>query len=227
MDANHSDRVLSITKTGDGSDTLYSTEFSAHYHSTHGAIQESNHVFIDAGLAYCRDQYHTPIKVLEIGFGTGLNAFLSLQFSNANAISIDYHTIEAYPVTFDIVESLNYTKDPILHKAFLKLHRLSWNATYSIDSHFIFHKSLGLFEKVELFEDYSVIFFDAFAPGCQPHLWEASFLQRICDKLRPGGILVTYCAQGAFKRTLKSIGMQVDGIPGPPGKREMTRAIKL
>ena len=229
MDSKRINAEVKREITSDGSDTLYSTTFEAHYHSTHGARQESIHVFINSGLEYIR-KHLAPIKeikILEIGFGTGLNALLTATYAQDQAQAIYFHTIEAYPVEITEALNLNYPKTDQEISLFEQIHKSTWNDDHRLNPDFILHKTLDLFELAQFRENYNLIYFDAFAPQCQPYLWQPDFLGRLCERLSPGGVLVTYCAQGAFKRALRSVGMKVEGIPGPPGKREMTRATKL
>jgi len=215
--------------TDDGSQSIRSSEFEVSYHSKHGAVQESMHVFIDAGLRALPPSF-MPIHIFEMGFGTGLNAYLSLLETQGDTPDIYYTSIEAYPLTPETYQSLDY---PVFLKQnssdyFQMLHEAKWDAGFQqITSKFHLRKIQGQIESLQLEDTFHVIFYDAFAPGSQPQLWEAPVMQKMYDLLKPGGILTTYCAQGAFKRTLKAIGFQVEPLPGPPMKREMTRARKL
>lgn len=214
--------------TEDGSSTLYSDQFGAHYHSTHGALNESMHVFIEHGLEYLRINKNVKrIKILEFGFGTGLNALLALRFASEHAIGIDYHTLEAYPVKATQLQKLNYTTSVGYSKEFDLLHECNWNTKIEVTDQFKIHKSHIKFEDYEEQDNYEIIFFDAFAPTTQSHLWEVPILKKCYNSLSKGGILVTFCAKGSFKRNLKSLGFSVERLPGPPGKREMTRALKI
>jgi len=225
--SNNTDDAVSLAITKDGSYTLYAPRFSSHYHSTHGARQESNHVFIGAGLDYYLNTQRSSLAILEMGFGSGLNALLAQVYAEQKQLPVLYETVEAYPIQEEIISTLNYHRTDEEKVIFDQLHLLSWDIEHTISDHFRFRKYLGLIEEVQLLSTYDIIFYDAFGPGSQPHLWQEEVLEKLCSRLVQGGILVTYCAQGAFKRALKAIGMQVEGIPGPPGKREMTRAIKL
>lgn len=215
-----------IVETGDGSSTIFSKNFDAHYHSIHGARQESEHVFIDAGLRHYLDNHNDPISILEIGLGTGLNCFLTALYANNKPCDIFYHGVEAYPIEEGLVKNLSYPANGEQNALLEKIHQCAWREEVKLHEHFTLLKSLTKFEEIELESRYNIIYFDAFAPACQPHLWESAFLQRMYDCLLPSGLLVTYCAKGSFKRALKEVGFTVEGIPGPPRKREMTRATK-
>ncbi|MEM6726158.1 MAG: tRNA (5-methylaminomethyl-2-thiouridine)(34)-methyltransferase MnmD [Bacteroidota bacterium] len=223
--------------TGDGSHSISSGKFGVSYHSRHGAIQETQHVFIDAGLRFKAVQSDS-ISILEIGFGTGLNALMTYLEAAKRNLSIHYHTIEAYPIDPDFLDQFNYIEllagehpvsldAPIASFAFRQMHALAWNEMHVLDPPFYFHKMLGLFEEVSFPSGIELVYFDAFAPNAQAEFWEVPFLQKVYDCMAPEGALVTYCAKGSFKRNLKAVGFTVERLPGPPGKREMTRALKL
>lgn len=217
-----------IQTSGDGSHTVLSKTFEdVTYHSRHGAIAESNVVFIDAGLNYHLSRGKKQIKVFEMGFGTGLNALLSYIWSREKQVSVDYQTVEAYPLESHIFLQLNYAEILGEKSVFESLHTIAWDQKHVIADFFSFNKHLSLVEDVKIDGRVDVIFYDAFAPSSQPHLWEIPILEKMYGVLNNGGILVSYCAQGAFKRNLKTCGFLVESIPGPPGKREMTRAVKL
>ena len=217
-----------IQLSGDGSHTMISRLFdNTTYHSRHGAISESNVVFIDAGLNYHLLQEKKQIRVFEMGFGTGLNALLSYIWSKIHQIDISYQTVEAYPINSSVAEQLNYSSILGEKSIFDLLHNLSWDEKHLIRDTFTFQKYHCLIEEVKITDHVDVIYYDAFAPSNQPHLWEVPILSKMYDLLDDGGILVSYCAQGAFKRNLRFCGFQVESIPGPTGKREMTRAIKF
>ena len=221
------DKVARIIETEDGSHSLYSEQFAVGYHSKYGAIQESQHVFIQAGLAPALAT-KSAVRVFEMGFGSGLNAYLSLLFSNEQQKTIYFETVESFPIPLDQAAALNYTSFlKGSNSEFLALHQCPWNEPAIISPQFTLHKNLGTIQEVSLSGDFDLVFFDAFAPSSQPELWETPVLGKIYEAMAHGGIFVTYCAKGVFKRTLRAIGFQVEGIPGPPGKREMTRAIKL
>lgn len=221
-----------ILITGDGSHSLRSHQFAVPYHSTHGAINESRHVFIEMGVRPALRAGEKEISILEIGFGTGLNALLVWQMAAAHPdVQFNYRTIERYPISAASAGALNYPE--LLEVApadFLALHEAAWDEPVAISPNFSLFKINGDF--FATLTDHSaswanVIFYDAFAPASQPELWEPEILSRCARVLQHNGTLVTYCAKGQFKRNLKQVGLRVEPLPGPPGKREMTRARKL
>ncbi|MFT4568916.1 MAG: tRNA U34 5-methylaminomethyl-2-thiouridine-forming methyltransferase MnmC [Saprospiraceae bacterium] len=225
MDSKKDFAVVNTSKTADGSDTLYSSVFDAHYHSSHGAKQESNHVFIQEGLNhYSRLHSKNTISILEIGMGTGLNVLLTLLCSDAPQVY--YTTIEGYPISPELSKELNYAGNTQEQAYFDLIHESPWEEWINLNESFKLYKNHSLFEEVDYKEQYDIVYFDAFAPSTQPHLWTTDLLSSIVTAMNPGGILVTFCAQGAFKRELKSLNLEVERVPGPPGKREMTRAVK-
>ena len=220
---------IEIITTSDGSHSLINNELKETYHSTHGAIQESNHVFIKHGLQFWLDRNESKeISILEVGFGTGLNALLTLQESLKHVKKIHYTTLEAFPVPIELIDQLNYAQQLDFESAgkyFQSLHQCEWNAPVEINSKFILEKKAGKIQEMELgIGIYDIVYFDAFAPAKQPEMWERTVLEKTARSLKPNGIFVTYCAQGQLKRNLKSLGMRVESLPGPPGKREMVRA---
>ncbi|MBB6609845.1 tRNA (5-methylaminomethyl-2-thiouridine)(34)-methyltransferase MnmD [Pontibacter sp. Tf4] len=220
---------LEIRQTKDGSNTLYVPELNEHYHSVHGALQESQHVFIKHGLEHALEQKR-DVKILEIGFGTGLNAILTLPFALAQQAFIQYDTLEKYPLTAEVVEQLHFEQfilNPELLDYFKKMHAAPWNVPADLSPYFTLqkiHETLEEFCPPDAY--YDVIYFDAFAPEKQPELWTKEVFAKLYKAVRPGGALVTYCAKGAFKRNLKAAGFTVEALPGPPGKREMTRGTR-
>lgn len=215
-----------ITVSADGSHTVHSEVFHTLYHSQHGALSESMVVFIDAGLNFQKNNGYQSFSVFEMGFGTGLNALLAYQWSREHDVKMTYHTVEAYPLTPDVISKLNYVEKCGDGNIFHQLHQVSWNQNHQISEFFLFKKCLSKVEDLNIADSYDIVFYDAFAPNTQSYLWEEPILSKMYTILNNNGVLVTFCAQGAFKRTLKSIGFEVSGIPGPPGKREITRAIK-
>lgn len=219
-------RKVELKKSHDGSHTLYLPELNETYHSIHGAINESKHVFLKMGLNAVD---LNTINILEIGFGTGLNAFLTmLEAIKSEKQKIYFHTLEPYPLEENVYKQLNY---PAIisseHESlFLELHQVDWDITHQITPKFSFHKSIKRLENIDLDATIDIIYFDAFAPNKQPELWKVEALKKCFKALKPGGILVTYCSQGQFKRNLKTVGFKVEKLGGPPGKREMTRGIK-
>jgi tRNA U34 5-methylaminomethyl-2-thiouridine-forming methyltransferase MnmC len=221
---------LEIIITDDGSHTLYVPLLDETFHSTHGAIQESRHIFIRDGLEYLIDSTHPDkLKILEVGFGTGLNALLTIEYCEKHAeTNIEYTALEPFPLGDQIIQNLNYYKEIGTGKnEWDKIHNASWNESTMILPNF---KILKLETSIENFETDQVldlIYFDAFAPGKQPDIWDASIFEKLNRMMNKGAILTTYCAQGQFKRTLKSVGFDVESLPGPPGKFQMVRASKV
>jgi len=225
-------RTIEIITTEDGSNSLFFKELDETYHSTHGAIQESNHVFIKSGLAFLMQLHgqkeNSTINILEIGFGTGLNAMLTLEKSLSEKQQLNYTTFEPFPIPLKVIEKLNYFSffDKKLHQQIQELHFVSWNKIHKINTYFTFEKKeLGL-ENLAIKNQFDLVYFDAFAPNKQAEMWELEMLENIFFSLKKEGILVTYCAKGVFRRLLQSLGFEVERIPGPPGKREMIRAVK-
>ena len=217
-----------LFQTQDGSHSIFSDQFGVSYHSKYGAIQETQHVFIDAALRY-KALIQKDIAILDIGFGTGLNAYMTLLEAIQKDLHIDYTSYEAFPITLSQAKMLNYPSllsEPLMAAQFLQLHEANWNEVIPINQHFRFRKCLQSFETIDTQAAYDIIYFDAFAPNAQPELWEAPLLSQMYQALKPEGVLVTYCAKGVVKRTLKAVGFQIESLKGPPGKREMTRAVK-
>ena len=215
----------------DGSHTLVSSRFGVMYHSKYGAKEESNVVFIDAGYRYFSKENIPHLKVFELGFGTGLNPLLTLLAANEEKRRVTYSGIEAYPISKDVADSLNYTieMEDDVKALFRKMHGIDVSKSIfdmRISSYFTFNKIIGTMEEYRPEKKYHVIYFDAFAPDIQPELWDPSMLKIFYSMLEEDGILVTYCAKGSFKRALKSVGFSIEALPGPHGKREITRAIK-
>lgn len=217
---------LKIIESADGSHTLLLSSLNETYHSTKGAITESLHVFLKEGLEKFIDVQE--VTILEIGFGTGLNAILTLLKGLETGQKINYHTLEPFPLPKEIISKLNYTESlhEILTGYFLKLHEASWNEDINITPGFNFRKYNMRLEDFNLKFKVDLIYYDAFAPSKQPEVWSLENLSKCFEILNPGGILVTYCAQGQFKRNLKAAGFEVEIIEGPPGKKEMTRGVK-
>jgi tRNA U34 5-methylaminomethyl-2-thiouridine-forming methyltransferase MnmC len=223
--------MIEIFETKDGSKTLLNTTLNETYHSRFGAIQESMHVFIEAGLhAYLEKFPETKnIHILEVGFGTGLNAILTLQAIQNTSCHVYYETLETYPLDLEQVEALNYIEqigDEHLHEYFRKIHTCNWNEPIQIHEKFTIYKKQQRLENYQATEDFHVVYFDAFAPNVQPELWTLEALEKATQKMVRNGIFVTYCAKGQLKRDLKALYFQVESLAGPPGKREMTRGLK-
>jgi tRNA U34 5-methylaminomethyl-2-thiouridine-forming methyltransferase MnmC len=221
---------LKVIETQDGSHSLLNESLNETYHSTHGAIQESRHVFIKNGLHFLVARNHNlGISILEIGFGTGLNALLSLHESSDQKIKIHYTTVEAFPVAAQFVGQLNYADQLNFNPAhFFDLHHANWNDVVNIIPTFDIEKREGTVQEMNFEDDmYDLVFFDAFAPNKQPEMWEKPLLEKIFRAMKKDAVFVTYCAKGQVKRDLKSVGLKVETLPGPPGKREMVRGLKL
>lgn len=217
--------TFEILMTGDGSHTLQSDPFQVTYHSIHGAMTETEVVFLGAGFRQKKEE-KGPIKVLETGFGTGLNAYMTLLETRKLSLEVEYTSLEAYPVPLEIVKQLNYPEilgDAEGKDQFLELH--DWSREEVRLDGFCLKKHKENFETFQTEEQYDVVYFDAFAPTAQPEFWEIPFLEKIFSMMNPGGVLVTYCAKGSFKRNLKAVGFEVEALPGPPRKREITRAV--
>lgn len=215
--------------TEDGSSTLFSEVFQSHYHSTHGAINESLHVFIEYGLRYY-SALHQPvssISILEYGLGTGLNALLTAQIATELSLPIHYSSLEAYPISLEQHQSLNYGSLRSDINLFDQIYTAPWDTLIEIHEKFYLNKNQIKFEEFESKQKHDIIYYDAFAPTSQSHLWEEPMMKKCHENLKKGGILVTFSAKGSFKRALKSAGFEVERLPGPPGKREMTRATKV
>ncbi|PQB03829.1 tRNA (5-methylaminomethyl-2-thiouridine)(34)-methyltransferase MnmD [Aureitalea marina] len=217
-----------LLRTADGSLTIHLPEWNEHYHSHHGAIAEAEHVFMQMGLNHCLKQFdERPIAVLEIGFGTGLNALMTLQQGMRQGISFHYRTLEAYPVAEMEYSQLNYPE--LLEadsKIFSDLHQADWNTTVNISPGFDLEKVNIRLEDFEPSGDRHLIFFDAFGPRVQPELWTETVFEKMHAELLDGGSLVTYSAKGSVRRAMQSVGFEVERLPGPPGKREMLRATR-
>lgn len=217
--------------TNDGSHTLFIPALNETYHSTHGAIQESRYVFIDQGLRFLQNEKKkNEIRVFEVGFGTGLNALLCALFAEKYYLNVTYESIEAFPLEQAEIEKLNYTDlvgNRRSRKIFLKIHEASWGCAEKISTYFQLKKIQSLIQEYIFNDPFDVCFFDAFAPSKQPEMWAYAILEKIYSSLALNGIFVTYCAKGQLKRDLKNIGFDVETLPGPPGKNEMIRGIKI
>lgn len=215
---------IEIKISADGSTTLYNATLNEHYHSIHGAFTEAMHVFINAGLKQIKKD---NITILELGFGTGLNAFLTL--INQSSKTITYHSLEKHPLSTEIIQKINYSnfvENKDAKHLFQLLHKVPWDIENFINSKFALTKfkvNLLDFEKISF---YDLIYFDAFAPDKQPELWTEEVFKKMHKSLKHNGLLTTYSAKGKVRRTLQAVGFKVERLPGPPGKREMIRAIK-
>ncbi|WP_418262299.1 tRNA (5-methylaminomethyl-2-thiouridine)(34)-methyltransferase MnmD [Flavobacterium faecale] len=215
-----------IIQTLDGSTTIHIKDWNESYHSKHGAIQEAQHVFIKNGLALFENK---NISILEIGFGTGLNAFITYIESEKMNQQIDYTGVEAYPVSPDELAAMNYIdelKASDYIAVFDKMHESAWGEKTHIDNNFVLTKRKQFFQEIDDVEKFDLIYFDAFGYRVQPELWSTEIFQKMYLSLKKEGVLVTYAARGVVKRSMLEVGFEVEKLAGPPGKREMFRARK-
>lgn len=218
--------MMELEQTADGSYTLYVPELDEHYHSVKGALTESQHIFIEMGLK------HSPTpepRILEIGLGTGLNAFLTLLAAEEMQRKVHYTGIERYPLAEETLRQLDYPG--IIGKKheedYYAIHQAPWEKETNLSPWFTLHKIEGDFTRHTFQKGYDIIYFDAFAPEKQPEMWEQSLFNTLYNVLNKGGILTTYCAKGVVRRMLQTAGFTVERLPGPPGgKREILRATK-
>ena len=213
--------------TEDGSHTIYLPEMDEHYHSTHGAIQESLHIYINQGLLQLKKN---EISILEIGFGTGLNAFLTYALADKMNLAINYFTIEKYPLNEVEYSGLNYPQNifPEYSETFKKIHHAEWDSPVAISPKFSLqkaHTDLLTFEFEEL-PRFDLVYYDAFAPGKQAEMWSDEIIQKVASTVKRDGILVTYCAKGSVRRAFSAAGFLMERIPGPIGKKEILRGKK-
>jgi len=216
-----------IITTADGSKTIHIVDWDEQYHSKHGAIQEAYHVFIKSGLSLFKN---SSIAILEIGFGTGLNALITLIEAKKYSLSIDYTGVEAYPVTTQELHELNYITEldaVSFFEYFNQMHACEWENRSMITDYFSLQKQQKDFLKIENRDEFHLIYFDAFGARVQPELWTEAVFSKMYDALKVAGVLVTYAAKGSVRRALKTVGFRVERLPGPPGKREMLRATKI
>jgi len=215
-----------LIKTSDGSTSLYIPQLDETYHSVHGALQETQHVFIKNGLQLFEQQ---SISILEIGFGTGLNALVTYKEHKVLQLNIHYETVEAYPLSWDEASQMNFPQmlnAPALLPVFEQMHRYEWNKLITLSPSFSFKKRLQRFETINDADTFDLIYFDAFGAQVQPELWQEAIFQQMYAALKQGGYLVTYAAKGSVRRAMQACGFMVERLPGPPMKREMLRAHK-
>ena len=216
-----------IVVTGDGSKTIQIKDWNEQYHSKHGAIREAYHVFIKNGLELFENQ---GLSILEIGFGTGLNAFITLLEAPKRKLKVHYTGVEAYPILKTEIGQLNYVEQltAMEHREkFEKLHSCTWEENTSITPTFSLLKVQKDFKEIQYSAEFDLIYFDAFGARVQPELWTVEIFQKMFKALKNKGVLVTYAAKGSVRRAMQEVGFQVERLPGPPGKREMLRARKL
>ena len=217
-----------ITPTADGSNTLYNETIGEHYHSKHGALQESKHVFIEAGLKFA-SAGKPEISVLEVGFGTGLNFILSFEYCTNQHINLDYTSIEAFPLSVEVINNTGYNAyvPPRIWTDFTSNYEACLRSAQTLSPHCqleIPHTTLARFNTAKKFD---VIYYDAFSVQHQPEMWSDEIIAHVCSFLKPGGTFVTYAITGKLKRAVKACGFNIEKLPGAPGKREMLRALKI
>ena len=216
---------VELRLTADGSHTLYRKDIDENYHSIHGSIQESQHVFIKNGLHYCyKTLLKKDISILEIGFGTGLNCFLSYLYSKKNNVRVNYFGLELYPLNNNIISQLNYCSNNKEQVVFNKIHELNWNEWGNITDFYKIIKIKSSLQDYKFKNKYDLVFFDAFGPRVEDQLWKKEWYSKIKNSLNNSSVLVTYCAKGSVRRDLISVGYKVERLEGPKGKREMLRA---
>ena len=215
-----------IIITDDGSTTIRIPDWDENYHSTHGAIQEAKHVFIKNGLDLFQKQ--DSISILEIGFGTGLNAFITF-LETLNKEKVNYVGVEAYPISTEEIAQMNYVTElqaTQYQAVFDKMHSCDWESQQNITDNFILTKRKQFFQDIEDKEQYDLIYFDAFGFPLQPELWSEAIFKKMYEALLPKGTLVTYACRSSIKNAMLSVGFSIEKLPGAPGKREMLRATK-
>jgi len=215
-----------ILITADGSTTIHIPEWNEQYHSKHGAIQEAYHVFIKNGLANFSNQ---KVNILEIGLGTGLNCFITYLESDIRSLDVNYTGVEAFPVEKGEVLKLNYVSELNAEKdaiVFDKIHTESWESECKLSNNFKLFKRQQFFSDIDFEGEFNLIYFDAFGARVQPELWTEEIFEKMFKALKYKGMLVTYSAKGSVRRAMIAVGFKVERLEGPPGKREMLRAIK-
>lgn len=234
-----SQTIPQLEETEDGSLTLYTPRFGEHYHSTHGAMQESAHIYLGLGLRQRLEQWTEPegaaLRCFEVGFGTGLNALLSWREAERSHRLIHYYSIERYPIPAELYRQLHYelsTADALStaggaedsHSTLMRLHEAAWDEDVTLSRYFVLHKISGDLNALPFPAALDLIYYDAFSPESQPELWREELFAQLRRCCSPGAILTTYCAKGEVRRRLERSGFSVERLPGPPGKREVLRA---
>ncbi len=213
-----------VVLTADGSSSVYNSEFDQHYHSIFGALQESQRVFIQLGLEAALERF-TEISVFEMGFGTGLNALLTMLEAVKSERAVKYTAVEAFPIPLEEACQLNF--DELLASHYLNaLHEAPWNRPLAITPFFQLLKCEGRFQDFRTEERFNLVYYDAFAPEAQPELWTPEIFEHLATLMHPGGLLTTYCSKGYVKRNLQAAGFLVEKHPGPARKREVLRAVR-
>jgi tRNA U34 5-methylaminomethyl-2-thiouridine-forming methyltransferase MnmC len=220
---------LSFVETADGSKTIYNEKVGENYHSKHGALQESKHVFLKSGLEFFIHRKNAnSISILEVGFGTGLNFLLSADYCNLHEIKLDYTGIEGYPISVELIKNTGYDAyvSGSIFNLFLSKYESALTHTVDLGEYTNLRIANSLLEDFETEKRFDVIYFDAFAAIHQPEMWSEDAISHCCNFLKPGGVFVTYAITGNLKRTMKSLNFSIEKAPGAPGKREMLRAVK-
>lgn len=215
---------IEILKSSDGSHTLYLPDMDETYHSKHGAVQEAMHVFLQNGLLKKAEE-QKEIRILEVGWGTGLNSLLTYKVAKEHGLNIHYTGIEKFPVPAEVLSQLNYTgwdEDDYLNKAY----NTEWENPVQLYDNFTLEKLACDVLDLDFTEAFDVIYFDAFGPRAQCEMWEKEVFEIIHKATKPEGVFVTYCAKGQVRRDLQEVGFTMERLPGPPGKREMLRGVK-
>ncbi|APY12739.1 SAM-dependent methyltransferase [Seonamhaeicola sp. S2-3] len=217
-----------IIITADGSATIHIPEWNEQYHSKHGAIQEAYHVFIKHGLQHICSKPNQALSILEIGFGTGLNALITLLEAEKLQVKVNYVGVEGYPINSQEVKKLNYASELKSNiNLFNELHNIAWEEEHQLTPYFSLLKQNKFFNEIKDKDSFNLIYFDAFGARVQPELWTESIFKKMYEALKNEGVLVTYSAKGSVRRAMQAVGFFVEKLPGPPGKREMLRATKL
>ncbi|WP_299321057.1 tRNA (5-methylaminomethyl-2-thiouridine)(34)-methyltransferase MnmD [uncultured Porphyromonas sp.] len=234
-----SQTIPQLETTEDGSLTLYTPRFGEHYHSTHGAVQESAYIYLGLGLRQRLEHWAEPeavaLRCFEVGFGTGLNALLSWMEAERSHRLIHYYSIERYPIPAELYRQLHYelsTADALStaggaedsHSTLMRLHEAAWDEDVTLSRYFVLHKISGDLNALPFPSALDLVYYDAFSPESQPELWREELFAQLRRCCRPGAILTTYCAKGEVRRRLERSGFSVERLPGPPGKREVLRA---
>jgi len=225
---NRNQESSDIVLSRDGSHTILNSRFGEHYHSFFGAIQESRHIFLEAGLKVAAHE-STSVNVFEVGFGTGLNALLTYFHARRSKRTVVYHAIEKHPLNKEQIMALNYPdftgKD--MKDVFVSFHECPWEEEIEISKFFILKKIKADLVNYVFSSQYDLIYFDAFAPDVQPEMWQETIFRKLFHTMSSGSILTTYSAKGSVRRTMEKVGFKVEKLPGPPGKRQMLRAARL
>lgn len=220
---------LQFVTTADGSKTIFNPTVGENYHSKHGALQESKHVFLKSGLQFfLENNKQNNVAILEIGFGTGLNFLLSADYCVENQISLNYTGIEAFPLPYDMISTTGYEVyvQSEIYKSFLKQYKASLENAVNLNNYCELEIANCKLDEFNTAKTFDVLYFDAFAAIHQPEMWSIEALEQCCKYLKPGGVFVTYAITGNLKRAMKSLGFTIEKAAGAPGKREMLRAIK-